>query len=543
MRITWNRHIYECGDITYAEFAAQQGILGALGAMVNGKTYSLSAKIESDTDIRILTYADEEGRRIYERSLQMLFLAAAHRVNPDITVRFEHSYMQGLYTALPGTTVTPDLIRDISREMRAIVDADSVIERLRIPTEEAKRLYADRGEENRLAILQYRSFDTITLYRLENELEYSYGEMVPSAGYIRVFALRPTENGILLDKPVRNDPSRPVAAEEHPKLLRTYHESAAWSRILHCSNVPDLNAMTSSDDIREFVLVNEGLHTQKVYRIADAFLQSGARILLIAGPSSSGKTTFAQRLRIALRVLGRNPVKLSLDDYYRNRDDLPLEADGKPDLESVHALDLPLLQNHLRALLRGETVQMPVFDFKTQRRSPETHPLHLEADRPILIEGIHALNPMMTDGIDDSLKFRVYISALTMLNLDDHNRIRTTDARLIRRIVRDERARGTSAAETLDMWDSVRLGEEKYIFPYQETADVMFNSSLDYELAVLKKYAYPLLCDICPEHPRYTMAQRLVEVLNYIRSANVEDEIPNDSILREFIGKSCFERE
>ena len=286
--------------------------------------------------------------------------------------------------------------------------------------------------------------------------------------------------------------------------------------------------------------MNEALQERRIQQIADQFVASGALLLLIAGPSSSGKTTFSHRMSIALRVHGLRPVKVSLDDYYLDRDAIPREPDGSLDLERIETLDLDLLCDHLPWLVRGETVNVPEFDFRSGKRKAVTHPFSVEPGQPIIIEGIHALNDRLTATIPPELKFKVYISALTMLNLDDHNRIRTTDARLLRRIVRDNLFRGTPPEDTMAMWASVRRGEEKYIFPFQEKADAMFNSALTYELAIMKKYAYPQLLAVTEESPYYTMARRLVKFLNYIQTADVEDEIPVNSILREFIGGCCF---
>jgi uridine kinase len=295
--------------------------------------------------------------------------------------------------------------------------------------------------------------------------------------------------------------------------------------------------------LREFIRVNEAMHERKIQRIADQFVASGARLLLIAGPSSSGKTTFSHRMSIALRVQGLRPVKVSMDDYYLDRDSIPREPDGSVDLERIETLDVDLFCDHLYRLTKGETVDVPEFDFRSGRRSPKTHAFSVEPGQPIIIEGIHGLNDRLTATIPDDLKFKVYISPLTMLNLDDHNRIRTTDARLLRRLVRDHLFRGTPPEQTMAMWASVRRGEERYIFPFQEKADAMFNSALAYELAIMKKYVYPQLLSITEDSPHYTMARRLVKFLNYIQSADVEDEIPVNSILREFIGGCCFYRE
>ena len=298
--------------------------------------------------------------------------------------------------------------------------------------------------------------------------------------------------------------------------------------------------MIVSRRLREFIRVNEALQERRIQQIADQFIKSGAQVLLIAGPSSSGKTTFSHRLSIALRVHGLRPVKISLDDYYLDRDSIPREPDGSIDLERIETLDLDLLCDHLPRLIRGETIDVPEFDFVDGKRSEHTHAFSVEPGQPVIIEGIHGLNDRLTATIPADKKFKVYISPLTMLNLDDHNRIRTTDARLLRRIVRDNLFRGTPPEQTLAMWASVRRGEEKYIFPFQEKADAMFNSSLTYELSIMKKYAYPQLLAITDDSPYYTLARRLVKFLNYIQTADVEDEVPVNSILREFIGGCCF---
>lgn len=519
------------------------GGAGALGISVQGRTESLNDKVEEYAFARTLTYADEEGRRIYERSLQFIFLTAAHRLYPDERVRIRHSFVQGLYIDLPGVRVTDDVVARLEAEMRAIVEADLPVKRIRVSTQDAQGYFARTGQTDRLRILGYRKFNHFTMYRIDGLDDYFYGEMATHTGLIDVFSLRAYGEGILLQMPDVKNPSRPARFIDLPNLLHTYTEAAEWHAILGCENVADLNDMIVGRRLREFIRVNEALQERRIEQIADQFIDSGALLLLIAGPSSSGKTTFAHRLAIALRVHGLRPVKVSLDDYYLNRDDIPKEPDGSIDLERIETLDIDLLCDHLLRLLRGETVQVPEFDFKSGRRLDKTHPFKVEPAQPIIIEGIHGLNDRLTASIPASLKFKVYISPLTMLNLDDHNRIRTTDARLLRRIVRDYQFRGTPPEQTLDMWASVRRGEEKYIFPFQERADAMFNSALTYELPIMKKYAYPALLGITPDSPHYTLARRLVKFLNYIQTADVEDEIPVNSILREFIGGCCFYRE
>ena len=516
------------------------GGAGALGISINGRTDSLDDPVREYTYAHTLTFADEEGRRIYERSLQFVFLTAVHRLYPGERVRIRHSFVQGLYIDLPNLAVTPEIVESIRAEMRDIVRADLPIARLKVSREHARAYFKRTGQLDRLRILGYRKFEHFTLFRIDGLDDYFYGEMAPRTGLMDVFDLKAYGEGILLQMPDVDDPTRPAKFADLPMLLRTYSEAAEWHAILNCENAADLNDMVVNRKLREFIRVNEALHERRIQQIADGFVKSGARVLLIAGPSSSGKTTFAHRMAIALRVQGLCPVKISLDDYSIDRDSLPREPDGSIDLERLETLDVDLLCDHLARLLKGETVQLPEYDFKTGKRAEHTHPFRVAEGQPIIIEGIHGLNDKLTASVPRSMKFKVYISPLTMLNLDDHNRIRTTDARLLRRIVRDNLFRGTPPEGTLDMWASVRRGEEKYIFPFQEQADMMFNSSLTYELVIMKKYAYPQLQAITPESPHYTLARRLVKFLNYIETADVEDEIPVNSILREFIGGCCF---
>jgi len=527
----------------YRLLPAERKGLKPLGISVQGRTFSLDDPAEEYAHASVLTYADEEGRRIYERSLQLLFLTAAHRVAPGAHVRIEHSFGQGIYIDLKDGAMDAALVERIEAEMRALAEQDLPIRRKRVSTGDAQEYFARTGQADRLRILNYRQYSHFTLYCIDGPEDYFYGEMVPSTGFLKVFSLVQYAPGVVLMQPDMNDPTRPAPFEDRPKLMRVYHETAEWYKILNCQNAADLNEMIGRRKLREFIRVSEALQERKIQSIADQFIASGARVILIAGPSSSGKTTFAHRLSIALRVHGLRPVKVSLDDYYRNRADLPLEADGSVDLERIDTLDTELISDHLRRLLAGETVQLPEYDFHTGERRAQTHPFCVEAGQPIIIEGIHGLNEALTAGVPREMKFKIYISALTMLNLDEHNRIRTTDARLLRRIVRDHQFRGTPPEKTMAMWKSVRHGEESYIFPFQEEADAMMNSSLPYELTIMKKYAYPALCAVTPDSPHYTLARRLVKFLNYIQTADVEDEVPVNSILREFIGGCCFYRE
>ena len=516
---------------------------GALGISIQGRTCSLNDPVEEYAFATVLTYADEEGRRIYERTLQFILLAAVNRRYPGQRVRIRHAFYSGYFIDLPGMDETPEVAWELKAEMRAIVDANLPIEKYHVSVEEARTYFARTGQQDRLRILDYRKVPHFTLYRLDGLEDYFYGEMAVGTAVIPTFDLFAHGGGLILQRPMLGDVNQVAPFRDSPNLLHTYAEAARWNAILNCQDVADLNDMIRDRRLREFIRVNEVLQSRRIQQIADQFIASGARLLLIAGPSSSGKTTFSHRLTIALKACGLRPVKVSIDDYYIDRNKLPLEPDGTVDLETIEALDVPLLCDHLPRLLNGEVVNMPAFDFVVSRRAPHTHPLTVEKGQPIIIEGIHALNDRLTASVPDDMKFKVYISPLTTLNLDDHNRIRTTDARLLRRIVRDYKFRGTPPEETMEMWASVRRGEERFIFPFTEEADAMFNSTLTYELAIMKKYVYPELRAISPRSPQYTLARRLVKFLNYIETADVEDEIPVNSILREFIGGCCFYRE
>ncbi|MEG2858928.1 MAG: nucleoside kinase [Clostridia bacterium] len=526
-----------------AEALYQEGARRVLGVRVGGLTLPLEAQVLDGQHATGLTVYTEEGRRIYERSLRFVLLLAMRALYPHARVRLENATHLGLYLTIQGETMSESSAEAIAQAMREIIARDLPYEKTVITRTEAIELFRAEGEMDKVRLLTYRPYEHFQLYRCEGMLEYFYGEMAPSTGYTQVFALRLHSPGLELQLPNPENPQVPAPFHESPMLMKTFAETSGWARILGCSNLADLNEMTIHRSLREFIRVNEALHEKSISDVADAFVASGAQLILIAGPSSSGKTTFAHRLSIQLRVRGLKPVKVSLDDYYLDHDVLPLEEDGRPDLERLETLDVPLFNRQLSELLRNAPVDMPTFDFSTGKRALSTHRMQISPDQPIIVEGIHALNDRLTREIPRARKFLIYVSALTTVNLDDHNRVRTTELRLLRRMVRDYQFRGASCAETMDMWDSVRNGERNYIFPYQEHADVMFNTTLLYEVAVLKKYAYPMLMAITPESPHYTRAHRLIKFLNYVQSADVEDEIPINSILREFIGGCCFYRE
>lgn len=514
-----------------------------LGIMVSGQIIPLDAVVPPDTTATSVTLATDEGHRIYERSLCYILLLAVSELYPQAHVVFSHSTQLGVYLVIRNLTVTPDVVKSLRLKMKEIIAQDLPYEKQVFTRKQALALVQSRGEMDKADLLQFRPFEYFSMYKCKDLWEYFYGEMPPSTGYTPDFRLNLQLPGIELQVPDANG-LRPKSKESFtPKLMRTISESDGWSRILGVANLADLNRMVQNEDtLREFVRVNEALHEKSISDIADEFVNSKATLILIAGPSSSGKTTFANRLKIQLRVRGLNPRKISMDDYYRNRCELPLEEDGKPDLERVDALDVPLFNKNLVALLAGEEVECPQFDFNKQMRSSETIPMKLEPGQPVIIEGIHALNDILTADIPREKKFLIYVSALTTLNMDDHNRIRTTDVRLLRRIVRDSKFRNSSPENTISMWDSVRRGEDRYIFPFQENADIMFNTTLVYELLVLRRIAYPLLRDIPQNSPQSMIVHRLMKFLNYVPYVDIEDEIPLNSILREFVGGCCFYR-
>lgn len=483
---------------------------------------------------------NEEDRRIYERSARLILLLALREMLPGAKVRIEHSIGSGVYMTVQGASLTAAKVRAIEAKMRDISARNLPIVKERWTREAAQQYFAACGQEDTVRLLGYRPFDYFDVYTCDGLSEYFYGDMARATGEIKRFALRFYYPGMVLLLPRDDFDGPPAAFVERPKLMRAYVEANENSRILQCENAADLNDIIARGEVRMFIRVNEALQERAVAQIAERIAARGTRVVFVAGPSSSGKTTFANRLSVQLRVSGRRPVAISLDNYYLDRPLVPLGPDGKPDLECLESIDVPLFNEHLVDLLAGREVELPRYSFATGTREPKGVKQRVDADQVLIIEGIHGLNDALSADIPSELKFRVYVSALTQLNLDCHNRIRTTDVRLLRRMVRDHRARATSVEQTMQMWDGVRAGEEKYIFPFQERADVIFDSSLLYEISVLKRYAYPMLRSIAPDSPWYVRARRLVKFLNYFKDCGSEDEIPPTSILREFIGGCTF---
>ena len=521
-------------------------VKGVLAVQQGGRVLELTDIITREGEIRLLTLKDEEGRRIYERSLRFVLLLAFRRVMPGREVRIEYSVGGGLFLHTPGHELTEEDVAAVEAEMRRIVDADEAFDKREWSLDDAIAYFEEDGQPDKVELLKRRTVPFFNMYGCGGMWEYFYGAMVPSTGYVKTFGVHHLPGrGMALLTADPEHPDQPAKYIDRPKHLRVFDQSAKWCAILGVQNAPDIHEMLETKKFRAFIRINEALHDKAIADIADTIAEKSRRIIMIAGPSSSGKTTTTGRLAIHLRVLGMDPVMISLDDYYIDRDKLPREADGSIDLEGLHTIDVPLFREHMQRLLEGETVEIPRYSFHTGSRMEKGVPLKLAPGQPVLVEGIHGLNPALVEGIDDSVIHRIFVSALTCINLDDHNRIRTTDVRLLRRIVRDNQFRSTPPEETLAMWPSVRKGEETWIFPHQERADSMFNTALHYELPVLGHYAYGLLKAIPPESPHYLTARRLVKMLNYFPDipADVLEEVPPLSLLREFIGGCTIEKE
>ncbi|HEY8463047.1 MAG TPA: nucleoside kinase [Bacillota bacterium] len=515
-----------------------------VAAKLGNEFLDLHYRPKTGGKLTLIDLSDIDGIRVYSRSLCLVLVRAAQELFPHSQVRLEHSLSKGFY----GEVEHPDKRRFTEKElqmvatrMREIVAADEPIIKETVPLTKALAIFSKRGQLDKVRLLQYKKEPKIHLYHCGNYVDYFYGYMVPSTGYLTKFELKYYLPGFILRFPTKDAPDRIPPFQEQCKLARIFHEFEKWGRILEISDVGSLNEQIAAGKGGQLIRIAEALHEKKIARIADmiAAERDRIRVILIAGPSSSGKTTFAQRLAVQLRVNGLKPVSISIDDYFVDREKTPLGPDGLPDYECLEAIDLEQFNQDLNALIQGLPVNIPVYNFQKGCREPRPHDIRIEANQPIIIEGIHGLNDRLTINIPRNNKFKIYVSALTQLNLDDHNRIPTTDNRIIRRIVRDNQFRGHDAVKTIGMWPLVRRGEENYIFPFQEQADVMFNSALIYELAILKRYVEPLLTRITPDLPEYTEAKRLQKFLSYFLPLD-DREVPLNSILREFIGSSCF---
>jgi len=513
-----------------------------VGAIVNNELKELWVKVEKDCSIKFIDRTTVYGSRFYSRSLAFVFIIAAKEVFKGCRVSVEHSLSKGLYCEVhKDEPLSQEDINKIESKMRELVEMNLPFEKRKIPTEEAIELFTKMGYMDKVSLIKYRQKKYINVYSCYGYYDYFYGYMVPSTGYLKIFELKYNAPGLVLRFPEKSNPNVLPVYEEHKKLFSIFREFEKWGKIMELENISQLNDAIKDGRLNELIAIAEGLHEKKIAQIADmiAEAEDKKKLVLIAGPSSSGKTTFAQRLSIQLRVNGLKPVAISIDDFFKNREDTPIGPDGEPDFETIDAIDIDTFNEVLQKLIKGEEAEIPYFNFHTGKREWRGRKLKISGDQLLVVEGIHGLNEELTKCIPREQKYKVYISALTHLSIDDHNRIPTSDLRLIRRIVRDFQFRSTDALATIKMWDSVRRGEDKYIYPFQEEADVMFNSSLVYELAVLKRIALPQLEKIDNSVPEYIEAKRLTKFLHYFMEADHE-EIPTNSILREFIGKSCF---
>lgn len=509
-------------------------------ARVNGIVKGLSTTVTEECDVRFCTYEDEEGKNAYLRGIKMIMLKAFYKEVPKdkfkkITV--ENSLHTGLYCTLnDGEPIPEDLLKRVEERMHKYVDDDVVFEKKSMSTDRAIRLFEERKMYDKSGLIKYRRSSRVNVYKLGKVMDYFYGPMPYSTGVLKLFRLEKFDDGFVFIVPAAAKPDELPGFQPSMKLHQTLKQTSEWGTRLGTENVGQLNDIIVDGGMRELILVQEALHEKRIGDIAEQIAASGqTKIVTIAGPSSSGKTTFSYRLSAQLKTLGLKPHPVAMDDYFVNRIDTPKDKDGKYNYECIEAIDTKQFNQDLEQLLAGKEVQLPTYNFITGMREYNKPLMKLEEGELLVIEGIHGLNDVLTEGIAPENKFKIYISALTSLNIDEHNQIPTTDSRLLRRIIRDARTRGHSAQKTISMWKSVRAGENENIFPFQEKADAMFNSSLVYELAALKQYAEPLLFRVPRGSEEYTEAQRLLKFLDYFLGINPE-EVPLNSILREFIG-------
>lgn len=518
---------------------------GPVSAKVNNKVESLDFRVYYNKDVEFLDITSASGMRTYVRSLCFVLVKAVEELYPEGSISLEHPVSKGYYCNLHlDRGIGLDDVMRIKQKMQEIIHADIPYLRMECHTEEVVRLFRQRGMLDKAKLLETSGQLYSYYYRLGDTVDYYYGSLVPSTGYLHLFDLVKYYDGLLLRIPCRNNPNKLEELVKQEKMLEVFQEYHRWNQILGISTVGDFNIACNSGHATDLINVSEALQEKKIAHIADEIThrnENGERVklVLISGPSSSGKTTFSKRLSIQLMTNGMRPYPISLDDYFVNREDTPLDENGKHDFESLYALDLPFFEKQLKALLAGEEVELPRFNFTTGKREMSGKKLRVDEHMILILEGIHALNPALTPNIPAANKYKIYVSALTTILLDNHNYIPTTDNRLLRRIIRDYKYRNYSAEETIARWPSVRAGEDKWIFPYQEYADAMFNSALLFELAVLKENVEPVLRKVPNSCPEYSEAHRLLRFLSYFTPVQ-DKELPPTSLLREFLGGSSF---
>ena len=529
-----------------AEVAAQIGNENGhpyLAAYVNNSIRELDYKIADPVSVKFIDITHFAGMRVYQRTLFITLHKAVHDLYPDHTFKITQSVSRGFYCEIEGIVSTPEVVASIKRRMDELIAANLPIVRHKMLHDEAIETYRNLGFEDKIEILSSRPHLYVTVYKIDDMAGYFYGALAPSTGYLHLYDLAVYYNGIYIAIPQRTSPDKlePMIAQD--KMFDVFQQFKDWVEVMGVAHIGQLNRKIAEGDGSDLIKVAEAFHEKKLAevadRVAEAHRHRGTKLVLVSGPSSSGKTTFSKRLGIQLRILGLQPVMISLDDYFVDRENTPRDSNGDYDFESIDALDIKTFNEHLTALFAGKTVDIPRYDFITGRRQWHDKPLTLGPNSILVVEGIHGLNPRLTAEISEHYKFKIYLSCFTSISMDNLSRIPTTDNRLIRRIVRDNAYRGTSAGATLKRWQSVRRGEEKHIFPYQENADVMFNSSLFYEIPVLKRFVEPLLHEVPDTMEEYGEAQRLLKFLDNFTEFRTE-EIPPTSLLREFIGGSSF---
>ncbi len=514
-----------------------------VAARVNYRVEDLNFRIYKPKDVEFIDLSSPSGMRVYVRSLCMVLAKAVAELLPDVTLHIEHPISKGYYCTLDNLKqpIDESLIAQIKERVNAIIAAAEEIVCEERQTEEVKRLFTEAGQKDKSALFETLGNPYCRFFRIGDYIDYYNGVLLPSTDYIDLYDLIPLYDGFLLRIPNRDNPLVLEDVVRQDKMYDIFKEYVGWNKIMKLNTVGDFNVMCQNNQVFNLIKISEALHEKKVASIADMIHAAAdkVRLILISGPSSSGKTTFSKRLSVQLQVIGLKPIILSMDNYFVNREDTPLDTNGEWDFEHLKALDLELFNRQMEELLRGEEVEIPFFNFEDGKRYFKGEKIRLEADSMLILEGIHALNPELIPLIPQERQFKIYVSALTTISIDNHNWIPTTDTRLLRRIIRDHRFRRYSVRDTISRWPSVRRGEEKWIFPYQEHADVMFNSALLFELAVLKRYAEPILTEVPKYCEEYTEAHRLLKFLNYFLPIP-DREIPPTSLLREFVGGSSF---
>ena len=516
-----------------------------LAAYVNNRIKELNYRIYKPVTVRFIDITSFEGIRVYQRTISFILQKAVRELFPDRTLYIRHSLgASGFYCEISGFGPIPaEHLDAIKARMRGIIDRDLPIQGVKMLTDTARKIYEGFGMADKIALLDSRPRLYSKIYTIDSLPGYFYGALTPSTGYTPQFDLHPYYNGFFIALPLRTDPTRLHQSVHQEKMFDVFHQYQSWVEIMGVPTVGQLNSKVLAGDASELIKIAEAFHENKLAQVAgcvaEANRERGVRLVLISGPSSSGKTTFAKRLGVQLRVLGLNPVLISLDDYFVDREKTPRDEKGEYDYEALEAIDLEQFNDHLKRLERGESVDIPRYDFISGTRQWHDNPLQLDERSVLIVEGIHGLNPALTPGVPESRKFKIYVSCFTSVALDNVSRIATSDNRLLRRLTRDYRTRGNDALSTLARWESVRRGEEKHIFPYQENADVMFNSSLFYEISVLRRFAEPILREVPDTVPEYGEAKRMLKFLDNFIPISPE-EIPPTSLLREFIGGSSF---